>query len=162
MLNGFLHQTPLKSYTNQQAIISVVSELARTGKKGTLTYVRWECGLGKTSSMLELGHCLGLTCLPSSANRGAITVHLVLANADLVEHYTQLFSAKQAQADRRVTLHWVSMTDFKKQLIENPGLYNLQVVVSDKGDVLLEQKIMEQLNGAKPKHLVLLSAVERD
>ena len=48
MLNNDFHQTKPKSYRNQQAIISVVGELARRGKKGTAIYVRWNCGLGKT------------------------------------------------------------------------------------------------------------------
>ena len=65
--------------------------MAREGKKNTLTYVNWTCGLGKTTYMLELGHILGLISRPPKGT-GTITVRLVLAYADLVGHYEQYFA----------------------------------------------------------------------
>ena len=67
----------------------------RKQKKGSMIYVRWPCGLGKTSLMLELGHHLGLTSLPKTGN-STVTVQLVMTNADLVNHYIKLFEKKQS------------------------------------------------------------------
>ena len=112
--------------------------------------------------MLELGHTLALNSLPKAANRGSATVNLVIANADLVKHYEELFKRKQAEADPRVTINWISMTAFREQLKQNPALYAKAILVVDEGDIMLEKKIRVQLSVSYPKTLVMLSAVERE
>ena len=63
--------------------------------------------------MLQLGHILALGVLTSKGKR-PITVNLVLANADLVQHYQELFAEKQSLADPRVHFEWLSMDLFRK------------------------------------------------
>ena len=112
--------------------------------------------------MLELGHTLALNSLPQAANRGSATVILVIANADLVEHYAQLFERKQAEADPRVIINWISMATFKEKLKKDPELYAKAILVVDEGDIMLEKEIRKQLSVSYPKTLVMLSAVERE
>ena len=109
--------------------------------------------------MLQLGHMLGLSTL--TTNNKNVTVRLVVANEDLVAHYKALFADKQCEADARITFEWLSMTAFKKQLLEAPAVYAMNVLVVDEGDAVLIKQVNEQLGLAKAKHVVLLSAVPR-
>lgn len=141
------------------AVLSLVGELARKEKKSSLTYVCWACGLGKTTCMMELGHILGLVSLPPTGKK-PVYVRLVLANADLVKHYEQLFAKKQEEADKRVQLEWLSMDTFKTKLEEAPAQYGKDCcLVIDEGDTMLAKEVHKQLIIAQPRHLVLISAV---
>ena len=86
-------------------------------------------------------------------------MYLIIANTDLVEHYTQLFERKQAEADPRVIISWISMATFKEELKQNPELYAKAILVVDEADIMLEKEIRKQLSVSYPKTLVMLSAV---
>ena len=64
--------------------------------------------------MLEMGHNLALDTLPKKT--GAIKVRLIISNPELVNLYKERFSAKQAQADRRVTIIWEDLASFLSEL----------------------------------------------
>ena len=68
----------------------MVSELGKLNRSSQ-TYICWSCGTGKTTSILELGHIIGLNSL-SAKSKKTVTVRLVLANPDLVNHYKQQFA----------------------------------------------------------------------
>ena len=110
--DSFFHQTAPRALENQQAILSLVAALAALDKKGTMTYVNWQCGLGKTTCMLTLGHMLALGTRPPKGI-DTVTVRLVLANPNLVSHYQRLFERKQAQADQRIAFEWMAIDKFK-------------------------------------------------
>ena len=57
--------------------------------KASLTYVTWNCGTGKTTCMVELGHTVGLRTLSSKVKSAKIK--LIVANADLVDYYQKAF-----------------------------------------------------------------------
>ena len=90
----------------------MVAELAAQDKRGTMTYVNWPCGLGKTTCMLALGHMLALGTRPPKGI-GTVIVRLVLANPNLVSHYQRLFERKQGQADQRIAFDWMAIVKFK-------------------------------------------------
>ena len=77
-------------------------------------------GPRKIDCLLELGHAIGLTALPSKG-KSTVDVKLVLSNADLVKHYQQVFADKQSHANPRVNLEWLSMATFKKRLHDSPA-----------------------------------------
>ena len=60
-------------------------------EKNSLTYVRWDCGLGKTTCMVDLGHILALESLPPTGKK-PITVSLLIANDGLLDHYENVFT----------------------------------------------------------------------
>jgi len=92
--NSFFHHTKPTPFGNQQAILTLVGELARVGKKNTFTYVHWSCGYGKTTCLMEMGNVLAQASLAPKSKNERIG-RLVLANADLVGHYKQLFTEKE-------------------------------------------------------------------
>ena len=100
------------------AILLLLGKLVKKDRR--LIYVEWPCGLGKTTCMLELGHVLGLVSLGPYSKKD-IAVQLVVANDDLVAYYEHLFAEKQRLADERITFYWLSMTTFKKQLLDEPS-----------------------------------------
>ena len=126
-----------------------------------LIYVCWPTGLGKTTCMMELGHILCLQSLSSKAV-GPVGVKLVLANADLVPTYNQLFEEKKSKADSRVKVEWLSMVDFREQLLENSAQLANDCIIVDEGDTLLVEEMYQRLKQHHPKNLVLLSAVPED
>ena len=140
-------------------MLSLVGELAKISKN-SLTYVMWPCGLGKTTQMMQLGHILGLATL--AKGKRPITVDLVLANGDLVEHYRQLFKEKQEHADPRVRFEWMSIDTFKKQLVECPAFFAKDILIVDEGDTMLVRDVNTQFSLSYPRHLILLSAVPKD
>ena len=62
---------------------------------------------------------------------------LVLANADLVSNYMELFKEKQEKADPRVVFEWLSMATFKQHLLEDPAQFTKDCIIVDEGDTLL-------------------------
>ena len=60
--DSFFHQTYPRPLKNQLTILLLIGELTRN-LKSSLTYVCWPTGLGKTTSMMELGHILCLHSL---------------------------------------------------------------------------------------------------
>ena len=106
--DSFFHQAFPRPLPNQLAILNLVSEMVKKDNS-TLTYVCWPWGLGKSTSLLQWGSMLGLNCLPKRSNK-TVAVCLVLAN-DLVTHYKQAFTEKQALADPRIIFEWLSMDD---------------------------------------------------
>jgi hypothetical protein len=141
------------------AILNLVSEMVKKDNS-TLTYVCWPCGLGKSTSLLQWGSMLGLNCLPKRGNK-TVAVCLVVAN-DLVTHYKQAFTEKQALADPRIIFEWLSMDDLKKKLKECPSAHSRGVLLVDEGDTMLVREIHQQLALSYPRHLVLISAVPRE
>ena len=112
--DNYLHTTRPCPLPNQMVVLSLLGKLAK-GEKTSRTYVRWDCGLGKTTCMVDLGHILAIESLPPTGKK-PITMRLIIANEDLVKHYEQLFAEKQKEADDRVKFEWLSMADFKKDL----------------------------------------------
>jgi len=89
--------------------------------------------------MLEIGHILGLRLLNSKSKK-LVRVALVVANSDLVSYYKNLFSEKQALADSKISIEWLSMTAFKQNLADDPAKNGVaDAIIVDEGDLLLER-----------------------
>ena len=91
--DNYLHSTAPCPLKNQMAVLTLLGELAKRDKT-SLMYVRWACGLGKTTCMIDLGHILAQASLKPTGKK-QIAVRLIVANKDLVKHYQQLFIEKQ-------------------------------------------------------------------
>ena len=97
--DNFLHTTRPCALTNQMAVLALLGKLAKRDKT-SLMYVRWDCGLGKTTCMMDLGHILAVEGVP--AGKSIINVWLLLANEGLVKHYEKVFAEKWEEALPRV------------------------------------------------------------
>lgn len=130
--------------------------------KGSLTYISWPCGSGKTTCMLELGNMLAHKLMPSRRAKKPVYVKLVVANTDLVSYYQNLFTEKQSLADPKINFEWQSVATFKQRFIEDPGKEVTECLVIDEGDLVLDREMNRSWNVACHKHILLLSAVPKE